>query len=97
MQCPPGTVGWAECGNAVAGGGAVWRSFGKAGLAVLLLGRGWKPVQLVGCVVVLPESLQRGLLVPAVICGGIEPHPVNWFLHGKLRGMHMTGQLQPIN
>lgn len=66
MQCHPGTVGWAECGNAVAGGGAVRRSFGKAGLAVLLLGRGWKPVQLVGCVVVLPESLQRGLLVPTL-------------------------------
>lgn len=34
---------------------------------------GGKSVQLVGSMVVLPESLQRGLCVPTVIYGGIPP------------------------
>ena len=46
----------------------------QGGVGCALLGwEGWKSVQLVGSIVVLPESLQRGLWVPTVIYGGIPP------------------------
>jgi hypothetical protein len=66
---------------------------GRIGCA-LLGPLGGKQVRPVGCMAVPPESLQRGLWVPAEYV--VEFYPLNWFLQGRFRGMHIIGQLQPV-